>query len=200
MKNRYRSWEAGERDKDLFMAGRPDKLTEERARKIVNLIASGSYVETAAAACGVSKNTLYDWLKRGARAPHGKFKKFADDVAEAAAKAEARDVLVIDRAASGHDVVRTTRKIEKGIVVEETTTTTREFDWRAAAWRLERKFPKRWGLIERIEHSGPDGGPIPVDVLDEKLGRLIEARARRIALDGGTQTDAVMVKGAGDES
>lgn len=182
------------------MAGRPDKLTEERGRRIVNLIAAGNYVETAAAACGVSKVTLYDWLKRGARAKAGKFRDFSDAVAEATARAEARDLLAIDRAAAGHDVVKTTRKVGSDKTVEETTTTTRESDWRAAAWRLERKYPDRWGRIDKTEISGPGGGPIPVEVLDEKLGRLIEARARRLALEGEGETEAVPVERGDDES
>ena len=35
-------------------------------------------------------------------------------------------------------------------------------DWRAAAWRLERKFPGRWGQTTRTELTGKDGGPVAV--------------------------------------
>ena len=37
-------------------------------------------------------------------------------------------------------------------------------DWRAAAWRLERRFPDRWGVKSKVtqEISGPGGGPVEV--------------------------------------
>jgi hypothetical protein len=34
-------------------------------------------------------------------------------------------------------------------------------DWKASAWRLERRNPKQWGRLQKI--SGPDGdGPVEV--------------------------------------
>lgn len=41
-------------------------------------------------------------------------------------------------------------------------------DWRALAWRLERKAFARWGRRQAIEHSGPDGKPAVVQRL--KIG------------------------------
>jgi hypothetical protein len=36
--------------------------------------------------------------------------------------------------------------------------------WQSAMVMLERRFPERWGRkFIRVEASGPDGGPIPVD-------------------------------------
>ena len=32
--------------------------------------------------------------------------------------------------------------------------------WQAALTYLERKFPARWSRRERVEHSGPEGGPV----------------------------------------
>ncbi|MBW2636985.1 MAG: hypothetical protein JRC86_05605 [Deltaproteobacteria bacterium] len=126
--------------------GRPTKLTQAVQKKIVDAIRMGNYIETAAAYAGVNKVTLYDWLRRGqrekdrvAKNPRAKirvkerpFVEFSNAVEKALAEAEMRDVAIIGEAA--------------------------EKQWQAAAWRLERKFPARWGRRDRlqaeIEHSG----------------------------------------------
>ena len=48
-----------------------------------------------------------------------------------------------------------------------------EVDVKAAQWLLERMDRKNWGrtVDVRAEHSGPNGGPIPIVVADQ-LGRL----------------------------
>lgn len=98
---------------------RPTKLTPKLQEQVVGYLRAGAYVETAAAAAGIARDTLYVWLRRGARgdAPYA---DFAQAVEHAQALAELRDVAIIGKAA--------------------------ETQWQAAAWRLERKLPQRWGL------------------------------------------------------
>lgn len=119
--------------------GRPTKISKSLIDEFSRVIKAGNYIETAAAYVGISKNTVYDWLRRGAREkerleknPRAKLKKsealfveFSDAVEKALAAAEIRDVMLIGKAA--------------------------ETQWQAAAWRLERKFPERWGRKERLE-------------------------------------------------
>ena len=121
--------------------GRPTKLNFDTHNKIITAIRAGNYIETAAAYAGINKSTLYDWLKRGerekqrvAKNPRYKIRKsekpyveFSNAVEKALAEAEIRDVAIIGKAA--------------------------EEQWQAAAWRLERKFPHKWGR-KVIEHSG----------------------------------------------
>ena len=40
--------------------------------------------------------------------------------------------------------------------------------WQAAAWRLERKNPDKWGQrnFVKAEHSGPNGAPIQTETTD----------------------------------
>lgn len=138
-------------------AGRPVKLTDKMRDELVQVIRSGNYIETACAYVGINKSTFYEWMKRGAREkqrvednPRAKVRKseapfveLSNAVEKALAHAEIRDVAIIGRSA--------------------------ESDWKAAAWRLERKFPNRWGRKERyeLEHSGKDGEPIKTETKQE---------------------------------
>jgi hypothetical protein len=106
-------------------------------------------METAAQYAGLHKDTLYEWLKRGAREkdrvarnPRNRIREeerlfvlFSDAIKEALAQAEIQDVTMITQAAMNGA-------------------------WQAAAWRLERKFPGRWGRKPIVEVTGKDGGPI----------------------------------------
>lgn len=38
--------------------------------------------------------------------------------------------------------------------------------WQAAAWWLERKYPNEFALKHKLEHSGDDGGPINVKLVN----------------------------------
>lgn len=133
------------------MAGRPTKLTPELQRTIVTAITGGNYIETAAAMAGVNKDTLYHWFRLGAKSP-GIYRVFSDAVEKALAQAETRDVLLIGRAA--------------------------ETQWQAAAWRLERKFPQRWGRRDHLKLS----------VTDEDIDAEIEAELAKLAAGGESQT------------
>lgn len=144
--------------------GRPTKLDERTQEKIISAIKAGNYIETAAAYAGISKNTLYEWLKRGEREKQrveksnkAKIKKseeiyviFTDAVEKALAEAEMRDVLIIGKAA--------------------------EKEWQAAAWRLERKFPDRWG--KRVIEMSHDGK------IELTLPKIVE-----VAIDDGDSED-----------
>lgn len=110
--------------------GRPNKLTPELQKTIVTYILLGAYVETAAKAAGLTKDTFYDWLHKGATQRKGIYKDFSDAVLKAMEEATLRDLNVIDKAA------------QKG-------------DWKAAAWKLEKSRPREYGTkkIVRIENE-----------------------------------------------
>ncbi|MGA2976364.1 MAG: hypothetical protein ABSF77_13725 [Spirochaetia bacterium] len=99
--------------------GRPPKLTAKVQADIVTAIRAGNYVETAAAFAGITKKTLYEWVKKGARREGRKYIEFLNAVRRADAEAELRDVATIEGASRA--------------------------SWQAAAWRLERKHSKKWG-------------------------------------------------------
>ncbi len=124
---------------------RPTKLSQEVSDQMCLLIRAGNYIETAAAFAGISKDTLYRWLRDGKRAKSGVKRSFSDAVERALAEAEIRDVQRVAKAS--------------------------ERQWQAAAWRLERKFPDRWGRRDTLkqEVSGPEGAPVPVNVKSELM-------------------------------
>lgn len=153
----------------MMPAGRPTKLTPELQARMLALLRAGNYVETAAAACGLAKKTFYNWLQKGARAKGGEYHEFAAAVEKAMGEAEARDLLTIDKAAQGYDVTVVKETVSNGVVIDREVKNSRRFDWQAAAWRLERKFPDRWGRRERVEHSGPGGKPIQSETKDTKV-------------------------------
>jgi transposase len=113
--------------------GRPTKLTPALQERLVKVIEAGNYIETAAAYAGLSKESLYGWMRRGRRErdrlekdgrlrPRQEEKpylEFLDAIEKALASSEVADLQRIDAAA--------------------------DQQWQAAAWRLERRMPAKWG-------------------------------------------------------
>lgn len=155
------------------------------ADAIIRNLAAGLYVETAARAAGVHKDTLYSWLQRGARARRAAIKnnrpvppaerqyvQFSDSVDQAVAEAEARNITLIQQLARGGLVMETvTRKVEvivdreTGAEVEvereRTVKTERTLpDLRALTWWAERRAMSRWGQRGSLEVTGPGGTPL----------------------------------------
>jgi transposase len=130
------------------------KLTPELQEKLINLLRRGNYIETAAACSGIHKDTFYHWMKRGARGDKA-YVAFAEAVHRAMAESEAMDLAIIQRASTTQ--------------------------WQAAAWRLERRFPEKYG---RRDASKIDA-KVTVDVgakgaLGAKLARLFGDDAKPV--------------------
>lgn len=147
--------------------GRPLKLTKEVQENIVLMLKLGNYIEAAAPFAGVTKKSIYNWMERGRReedrvnAAKGRkirkaekpFVDFLHAVEKAMAESEIRDVQVLYSAAK------------------------KDPKW--AAWRLERKYPDRWGRKDKHEVTGKDGGPIEVEDPKEKLLQKLNEMAAR---------------------
>jgi transposase-like protein len=143
------------------------KLTPDRQARITEALAQGNYIETAARYSGVSPQVFYKWMSRGneerqrigdgADPTPGEeiYVEFVEAVEKARSQAEMRNVGLIQKAA-----------------VDGT--------WQAAAWYLERSYPKRWGRSDRVEHTGADGGPVEVSVsmddLEAKVSEVLRHR------------------------
>ena len=143
------------------MAGRPTKLTTELMNEIAQYLRAGNYIETTAALVGIHRDSVYEWLKRGnaeiervSKSNRAKIRKreaifveFTDTVKKAQAQSEAMLVGLIGQAA--------------------------QKNWTAAAWRLERKYPDKWGRTERNVGTAQDD---PVKELAKQIQDLRDAR------------------------
>lgn len=162
-------------------AGRPTKATQTVAHldgqpidatdRIIASLKAGDYLETAAAAAGIKKPTLYDWLRRGANAtaataraealgkPAPKLSdlekrciQFSDAVAAATAEWHQRSLVTLEGLArGGHQSTTTTvKRNAEGDVIETTTKTeTLPPNAQVLMWRLTRRFPDKYA--QRID-------------------------------------------------
>lgn len=112
--------------------GRPTKLSPAVTNAICTNLATGASIEASAEAAGVTRVTVYNWLKRGrAEDAPDEFAQFAADVTEAQAVAEVHLVRIMRQAATDGG----------------------PGDWRAAAWLLARRHPERWSEKRQLEVS-----------------------------------------------
>lgn len=124
--------------------GRRSRLTPELQATVVDLLKAGNYVETACAYVNINPSTYHRWIERGETNPDSAYGEFARACAQARAHAEVQSVLVVRKAA-------------------------RDGNWQAAMTWLERSFPQRWGRSMRAEVTGPNGGPVSLEVSREDL-------------------------------
>jgi hypothetical protein len=126
---------------------RPTKLTPAVTEKVVRGLQMGLTYRLAAQYAGIHYDTLREWTKQGEAdlesENHTAFSEFSDQVKLAEAEAAMNMQTVIQAAAL------------KG-------------DWKAAAWKLERRYPQEYGR-NVTEIQGLDGGPIRTSVDLEAL-------------------------------
>lgn len=128
------------------------QVNPEIQKTLVKHLKAGNFLETAMAAAGISRQNMTRWLTMGAkernRAQIDKRKRvrkkyqiyvdLLDAIEQAQAESEIRDVKIMEKAAKGN--------------------------WQAAAWRLERKYPERWGKKSTISHQGR----VSIDVREDQ--------------------------------
>lgn len=114
----------------------PYKFDAKAAREFLKSIQYGCWTEVAAATAGVSRKTIYNWLRRGKKKETDQLAKFLADYKAArhlAAKMHIR--LLFAAAAKGNTQV--------------------------SQWFLERRYPAHFGRRDKHELSGPGGKPLP---------------------------------------
>lgn len=149
---------------------RPTLLTDTVQETIVNAVRIGSYLDDAAMLAGISRSTLFAWMRDGRTAEERqqqgdtitehetKLVNFMNAVEKARADAMLRNIGVIQTAAQNGT-------------------------WQAAAWYLERTNPKKWGRHDTVEVTGADGGAIQVEHSAKETLRAKFEAAEKAALE-----------------
>lgn len=95
------------------------KLTDEITEKVCSALRAGNYFDAACKYAGITERTGYNWLAKGRAAKSGQHFQFVQAVEKASGDAEVGTLAVLKQAMPK--------------------------SWQAAAWWLERRFPKKWG-------------------------------------------------------
>lgn len=163
----------GSEAEQRMLQGRPSQLelTPALLQKISDALRIGGYIETAAALNGIGYATLRSWVLKGKTDPESLYGAFLAEVEKAVAEAEFRDLAGIDSFANGrpaeyaYEVVRNAAgepvilpdgkplmQIAKdgdgNPIIKRSEVRP---SWQAAAWKLERRNPKRWGRYDRLD-------------------------------------------------
>ena len=138
-------------------------LTPHRRKVICEAIAMGCPWDQAARAAGVSPRTLSAWRTKGYASEKGPHRALVDALETAEAEGMRRNLAVIDEAA------------QKG-------------DWKAAAWRLERRHPREFG---RNRHTPPP------EVTAAQQAEIAEPPQLTLDVMGATWIRALQVAEAG---
>lgn len=158
--------------------GRPTDLTPEVANGIILAIRTGVPMKVAAESQGIGASTLHEWRQRGEGThperddPQGIYADFADRVTKAKAEAHILSVGTIRRA------------INAG-------------SWQAAVAWIKLRYPEHYA--ERMEHSGPGGSPIALEIAQALEGLTEEELAsieRHLATQGSPPKPGRSRKGA----
>jgi hypothetical protein len=108
------------------------KITPEIHEKIVDVVASGCTMESAAAYAGVNTWTFRDWLRNGRK-----------DLELRRNNRYTRLVEAIEQARAQTEITRVARIAKAGM----------EGDWKADAWYLEHAMQDKYAVI-RMKHEG----------------------------------------------
>jgi hypothetical protein len=105
--------------------GRPCKLTPELQQRLCDALAAGNYYQAACGYAGISYKVFREWMVKGEKAKSGQFRDFREAVTKAKTEAEVA-VVAFWRAQLPSD-------------------------WRACRDFLARRYPQRWGPMQRHE-------------------------------------------------
>ena len=105
--------------------GRPSKFTKDRKERIVQAIQAGCTYEMAADYAGITRSTLWNWLKKGEDPKQKSYCTFLDQVKKA--------------------------EVEGAMVHLGTIAQASQKDWKASAWMLERRHGYSRDGIQRKE-------------------------------------------------
>lgn len=133
------------------------KLTEKLIQEVYKYLKEGNTQKTSALCAGITERTFYDWLDKAADAsrkenPDKKdelYIQFSQYVKKGVEEAKLRNLRIIQSVAQGSVTKTKEYKDEDGNTVTEKEYT--QPNWHAAAWTLERRWPKEFGRKDKVD-------------------------------------------------
>lgn len=119
-------------------AGRPTLLTPSILEDVRRILPTVMYLETVADYIGVHRTTIRLWLKRG--------RKEDKRLRNPKAKPKASEALYLQFIIAHKKCLAEGEIHDAGVIKKAASE-----QWQAAAWRLERRFPDRWGRERNIK-------------------------------------------------
>lgn len=197
--------------------GRPTILNREIEEAIIESLEQGVPIAHAARSAGIAEDTFHSWVGKGnkelerldALRKEGQpavldpqvraYVQFAEVTTHARARHIRNRITRVNRTAEGGIIVQrteTTRTLKDGTVLTEVHERYAPPNPAADLFMLERHPESRpdFGRKDRIEHSGPDGGEIPMSLrmqAKDDLVASIERAAERLNGNGSTPVDEV---------
>lgn len=116
---------------------RPSKLDEKLIEDFRDLLPHCFYLETACAFLGISRQSVFNWRKRGQR----EVERMAEEetsICRASESLYVKFFYVYVKAMATSEIRANSAIMQAGKV-----------SWQAAAWHLERRFPERYGTHRR---------------------------------------------------
>ena len=125
--------------------GRKSLLTLQITKQLCSLLRTSQTIQGACALVGIGERTFHDWMTRGGADANGPFRDFFSAVSRARALYMGDLLACVTGAALGNRKHVNT-------------------DWKAAAWLLERQFPKDFAfeiVARATEQNGVAGTVVP---------------------------------------
>jgi hypothetical protein len=141
---------------------RRSRFTPAIQARVLEAVRKGATAELAAAYGGIGRRTLHDWIANGMDDPDSVFAEFAIAYREAEAVGALENLSQIEEAA-------------------------RNGDWRAAAWKLEKRFPESFGKTVTESRVDIKAAIAPVDV--KELAKLTPEQLEALAGNIGDGND-----------
>lgn len=137
--------EDGNRNHSRPLGGPPPKLNKQLVNQIAALIQAGNYYETAAAVVGVSRSTMWRWLREGKRLRDG---------------LELKERKWLELTTFQRHMVRLSGACEEAsaqseaLGLQEITNLAKSGHFPALKWKMERRYPARWGPRNQEPQDG----------------------------------------------
>lgn len=172
--------------------GRPPDLTMDKIETICRALMVGVYPETAFKLAGFSGWQIKMYAMRAMERPESIYGTLVERMKLALAQAELRDLAQIDLASQGRKTTYL-RDNQGNLILDSNGDPIIETpglrpDWKASAWKLERRFKNRWSQSINIQNLVD-----PIEALDNNDDKLnsdpkkdeieVKELARKILID-----------------